>query len=103
MSVIADLRSLDTAAATLEAHASDLRTRVGQLGAGVAATSWASPSARSFRQRADELRVELQQCAGQLDHAASELRRHAATARSRMAALADVADYAADALHLVGL
>ena len=96
MSFIPDFRSLDSSAATLEAHADELRTRVRQLGTTIDVVNWSSPSASAFRRRADELRAELQQCAGQLDHAAGELRRHAATARSRTSGLATFA-------HLVGL
>jgi len=95
-----DFSSLDIAAARLEQHADELRVRTTRLQAAASSVDWQSPAAAAFRHRSDAAWARLLQCAERIEHAASVLRRHAATARSR----ADLGEHLlADAAHLVGL
>jgi hypothetical protein len=100
MSVGPDLHSLDTAAARLEQHAAELRSRANRLQAASESLVWRSSAASAFRQHNETICAQLRRGAERLEHAATVLHRHASTARSRM----DVAEGAVTAgLHLVGL
>jgi hypothetical protein len=100
MSVGPDLRSLDTAAARLEQHATELRSRATRLQLASESLVWCSAAASAFRQHNETICAQLQRSAEQLEHAATVLRRHAGTARNRM----EAAEGAVNAgLHLIGL
>jgi uncharacterized protein YukE len=79
--------SLDATAAVLDGHAGELRGRVLRLDAAAAVLDWNSPAARAFRHHQAEMSARLRQCADRLEQAATEFRRHAATARERLEAM----------------
>jgi uncharacterized protein YukE len=95
--------SLDDIATVLDAHADELRRRVLRLDAAAAALDWESPAARAFRAHQAEVSARLRQCADRLEQAATEFRRHAATARERLEAMTRaVAAGVGEAGHLAG-
>jgi uncharacterized protein YukE len=82
--------SLDATAFVLDGHADELRSRILRLDAAASAVEWDSPAARAFRSHQAEVSVHLRQCADRLELAATEFRRHAATARERLEAVSRV-------------
>lgn len=100
MSFGPELRSLDTTATQLEQHAAEIRARAGRLRAASESVNWCSAGASAFRQHGELTCDQLQRSADRLDHAASVLRRHASTARSRLGLAETVVS---TGLHLVGL
>jgi hypothetical protein len=81
-----DLHSLDSAAARLDQHATELRSRAARLHAATDSIDWRSAAASAFRQHNATVCGQLQRCADRLEHAATVLRRHADCARSRLEA-----------------
>ena len=87
MSLLPDPRALALAARRLEDHADDLRRQAGQLAASSQSTRWVSSAAARFRDHAIGLSHDLRRCAVRVDDAAADLRSHAATVGSRVAAI----------------
>jgi uncharacterized protein YukE len=84
--------SLDATATVLDGHAGELRRRVLRLDAAAATLTWDSPAARAFRAHQGEVSAHLRRCADRLEQAATEFRRHAATARERLEAMTRAVD-----------
>lgn len=78
-----DLGDLLRWAAQVEAVADDVRAAQADLGRALTATAWTSTAAQGFAQQAAEHRERLARCAVELDEAATDLRRHHASALAR--------------------
>ena len=96
MSFLPDLHALEVAAARIDLHATELRSRASLLGAAAATVGWHSSAANTFHLRCDELCRRLRRCADGLEHAAFVLRQHAAAARAHLSVAVDFVESRAE-------
>jgi methyl-accepting chemotaxis protein len=87
MHAMPDLWALERIARQLDDHSDDLRRQARRLATAIEVTRWNSTAAGAFRDHGHRLCVELRRGANRVDDAATALRSHIRTVRSRIAVL----------------